>query len=214
MDNRVTKLFITIGIFLVCTAVAAEKKDVPHTEVWILDAVKDIEPEDPGENGELTLAGIDSDSDGIRDDIELYILNTYPNEKQKYTANSLLLVSIFFQTLLVSTGEEPNFSAIFTAMYLVPKRCIENDFQSVVDSRNAVHKVHARMTNTLPRIHRYLDLLDVLDQEYEDGILLIDHYKSRRALINPNCNSDPQCRKSWDKPTQFCQGGENRNIDD
>ena len=34
-------------------------------------------PPDPGSAGEQTLAGIDSDDDGIRDDVQIYIAQTY-----------------------------------------------------------------------------------------------------------------------------------------
>jgi hypothetical protein len=37
-------------------------------------------PPDPGEAGKVTLEGIDSDGDGIRDDIQRYIEITYPDE--------------------------------------------------------------------------------------------------------------------------------------
>lgn len=36
-------------------------------------------PPDPGEAGKTTLAGIDSDGDGLRDDIQRYIALTYPD---------------------------------------------------------------------------------------------------------------------------------------
>ncbi len=38
-------------------------------------------PPDPGEEGKLTLLGIDSDGDGVRDDIQRYIYFTYPNDE-------------------------------------------------------------------------------------------------------------------------------------
>ena len=37
-------------------------------------------PPDPGEAGKQTVLGIDSDNDGVRDDIQRYIYFTYPNE--------------------------------------------------------------------------------------------------------------------------------------
>jgi hypothetical protein len=37
-------------------------------------------PPDPGEAGQATLEGIDSDEDGVRDDIQRYIEVTYPEE--------------------------------------------------------------------------------------------------------------------------------------
>ncbi len=39
-------------------------------------------PPDPGEEGKLTLLGIDSDGDGVRDDIQRYIYITYPDEEK------------------------------------------------------------------------------------------------------------------------------------
>ncbi len=37
-------------------------------------------PPDPGEAGKETVAGIDSDNDGVRDDIQRWIVLTYPDE--------------------------------------------------------------------------------------------------------------------------------------
>ncbi|MDP6583402.1 MAG: hypothetical protein QF535_02015, partial [Anaerolineales bacterium] len=39
-------------------------------------------PPDPGEEGKLTLLGIDSDEDGVRDDIQRYIYFTYPDDEK------------------------------------------------------------------------------------------------------------------------------------
>ncbi|MHC4320715.1 MAG: hypothetical protein ACYST3_00370 [Planctomycetota bacterium] len=39
-------------------------------------------PPDPGEEGKVTLLGIDSDGDGVRDDIQRYIYFTYPDEEK------------------------------------------------------------------------------------------------------------------------------------
>ena len=43
-------------------------------------------PPDPGEAGKATLAGIDSDADGIRDDIQRYIALTYPDSQKTRAA--------------------------------------------------------------------------------------------------------------------------------
>ncbi len=43
----------------------------------VMDSVIDLPP-DPGEAGKATLLGIDSDNDGVRDDIQRYIALTYP----------------------------------------------------------------------------------------------------------------------------------------
>lgn len=43
-------------------------------------------PPDPGEAGKQTLLGIDSDGDGIRDDVQRYIYLTYPGEPKVQAA--------------------------------------------------------------------------------------------------------------------------------
>jgi len=39
-------------------------------------------PPDPGAAGKETLAGIDSDNDGVRDDVQRWIVMTYPNSQK------------------------------------------------------------------------------------------------------------------------------------
>ncbi len=51
-----------------------------RTEGKIIDGVK--LPPDPGEEGKKTLAGIDSDKDGIRDDVQIAIYERYPSNPE------------------------------------------------------------------------------------------------------------------------------------
>ncbi len=43
-------------------------------------------PPDPGAAGKATLAGIDSDNDGVRDDVQCWIALTYPNSQKTRAA--------------------------------------------------------------------------------------------------------------------------------
>jgi hypothetical protein len=54
-------------------------------------------PPDPGDAGKATLLGIDSDMDGVRDDIQRYISLTYPN--QTNLQNALLQLSRTYQLI-------------------------------------------------------------------------------------------------------------------
>jgi len=45
-------------------------------------------PPDPGAAGKLTLAGIDSDNDGVRDGVQRWIVMTYPNSQKTRAALS------------------------------------------------------------------------------------------------------------------------------
>jgi hypothetical protein len=70
------------------TATSADTFTIRQNRTAIFDPVSlqyDIEvthdenglPPDPGEAGKLTLEGIDSDGDGVRDDVQIYIALTY-----------------------------------------------------------------------------------------------------------------------------------------
>ncbi|MEN7982545.1 MAG: hypothetical protein ABFQ65_03800 [Nanoarchaeota archaeon] len=43
-------------------------------------------PPDPGEEGKRTLEGIDSDGDGVRDDVQIAIYHRYPDDEMKRAA--------------------------------------------------------------------------------------------------------------------------------
>ena len=62
-------------------------------------------PPDPGEAGKQTLLGIDSDSDGVRDDIQRYIYFTYPDEEKVRLA--LTQIAMEYQGLL-SQANDPD----------------------------------------------------------------------------------------------------------
>src|SRR2546430_1155332 len=52
-------------------------------------------PADPGEAGKRTLEGIDSDRDGLRDDVQRWIFARYPNDVSK--RNSLRQMALAIQ---------------------------------------------------------------------------------------------------------------------
>jgi len=60
-------------------------------------------PPDPGEVGKQTLLGIDSDGDGVRDDIQRWIYLTYPDEEKVHLA--LTQYAIDYQELLAQAND-------------------------------------------------------------------------------------------------------------
>ena len=62
-------------------------------------------PPDPGDAGKATLEGIDSDGDGVRDDIQRYIVLTYP-DSEKTRAGLTQYARAVQQTLLDADDEE------------------------------------------------------------------------------------------------------------
>ncbi len=59
--------------------------NVTNSEYYCM--TDDEEPKDPGELGKKNLLGIDSDMDGVRDDVEIWINNSTSNSPSKYMYN-------------------------------------------------------------------------------------------------------------------------------
>ena len=112
----------------------------------------DALPPDPGEAGKLTLAGIDSDGDGIRDDIQRYIALTYP-DSQKTRAGLRQMVFALQKILLESPDEE---SALNNTEAL--HRASECNWY--IHSEHSIKMLDALMAeylNTVERSRAYLD---------------------------------------------------------
>jgi hypothetical protein len=60
-------------------------------------------PPDPGEQGKVTVAGIDSDNDGIRDDVQRHIVLTYEDEA---TRDALFQIARPHLESLVQAGDK------------------------------------------------------------------------------------------------------------
>lgn len=63
-------------------------------------------PPDPGEAGKATLQGIDTDQDGVRDDVERYIAYTYPVPSDAPTRAALTQFAIPLQAALLDASNE------------------------------------------------------------------------------------------------------------
>lgn len=96
------------GVIQLRQATVGENQKViakPLPIVLVITEQKDIEglPPDPGNAGKQTLLGIDSDSDGVRDDIQRYIYFTYPDNEKVRVA--LSQAAIEYQGLLAQSND-------------------------------------------------------------------------------------------------------------
>lgn len=92
-------------------------------------------PPDPGEAGKLTIEGIDSDNDGVRDDIQRYIALTYENES---TRKALTKYAKAQQSFLLSDDNK--------------EKAIENV------------KIRSKATGCLRLIHSFDEAYQILDE--------------------------------------------------
>ena len=61
-------------------------------------------PPDPGRAGKATLAGIDSDHDGVRDDVQRWIATTFPDSEKTRAAVTQMAKAM--QSMLLSAEDE------------------------------------------------------------------------------------------------------------
>lgn len=71
-----------LGIYDGTIHVRSGNRTIPDTLKITLTISDQTLPPDPGEAGKATIEGIDADLDGVRDDIQRYIVLTYPDSEK------------------------------------------------------------------------------------------------------------------------------------
>ena len=136
-------------------------------------------PPDPGEAGKATIEGIDSDQDGLRDDIQRYIALNYPDSQK--TRDSLKELTLVTQKALLESHDErkslDNADEMTRAteclLYIHPRR----------SGYEIDNLLLAEFLNTIERSRAYLDYNDKLGGHIFRG-KRIDEYKT-------SCKFDP-----------------------
>jgi len=135
-------------------------------------------PPDPGEAGKATLEGIDSDGDGLRDDIQRYIVLTYPDSQKTRTAMRQFAIALN-KAILESPDEE---SALINTEFMHrASECLW-----YIHSRQSIKMsdfLMAEYLNTLERSKAYLEYNSMLGGNVFGG-KDIDEYRS-------SCTFDP-----------------------
>jgi hypothetical protein len=111
-------------------------------------------PPDPGDAGKTTLEGIDSDKDGVRDDVQRYIALTYPAPEDKPLRAALREYAAFQQPFLMETDDkfktianaENRAKQIDCVLYLRPD-----------DGQAGLVNLRAEYLNTESRTRTYLN---------------------------------------------------------
>ncbi len=135
-------------------------------------------PPDPGEAGKATLEGVDSDNDGIRDDIQRYIALTYPDSAKTRAALRQFTLAMH-KAMLESPDED---SALNNTELM--HRALECFFYiHSEDSFEMTDLLMAEYLNTVDRSRAYLDYNDKLGGHVFGG-KDFDEYKT-------SCTFDP-----------------------
>lgn len=123
-------------------------------------------PPDPGEAGKATLAGIDFDNDGVRDDIQRYIAMTYPNSAK--TRAALTQYAKVVQNAILDANDKQK-SVQHGQEVSEASECLTYVLGSVIPSRQAKTALRPIILNTDARTKVYLTYNDQLGGEVFPG---------------------------------------------
>lgn len=126
-------------------------------------------PPDPGEAGKATLLGIDSDNDGVRDDIQRYIYFSYSDEEKVILA--LTEVAKQFQILLLHSSDP---EAAFNNATAMARHGECLDFIKGEAAGDILAALRAEILNTRERSLAYITYSDNLAGEIILGRPLSD----------------------------------------
>jgi hypothetical protein len=153
-------------------------------------------PPDPGDAGRVTIEGIDSDSDGLRDDIQRFIFLHYTNEET--TQNTLIDVATTLQNSFTSATKD---EAIQTAelldraaeclIYATSKRAGENQISlDTIENAQDIHnELLSQVVNTEDRLNAYLNHQNFLGGETFSSAAMTQESLKESCTFNVNQGS-------------------------
>lgn len=138
-------------------------------------------PPDPGEAGKQTLEGIDSDRDGVRDDVQRYIVLNYLDSAK--TRAALMQYAKAVQATLPEADDKQasldNEKEVSGAMY-----CLFYIVGNAYESGPVSEMLHKEIVNTQERKSAY----DHYDDQLSGGVFYAPQIDQRASfcIFNPN----------------------------
>lgn len=112
-------------------------------------------PPDPGEAGKRTLEGINSDHDGLRDDLQRWIYARFPNDPKKRAA--LKQWAIHYQKTLFLKHNKSDMEED-SKRGEKASRCLFDTFSDPDEAYDEGKYIQAKVINTKERTERYLEV--------------------------------------------------------
>ncbi len=137
-------------------------------------------PPDPGEAGKTTLQGIDSDNDGVRDDVQRFIKSSYPNSLPQRRA-----ATQFAKNIMVSLRAEDAATSevhAWAAKDLRNSECLDFLFGGFSIAVNEQSKIKQAVLNTDARNRTHLRWLKHMGGFY--GSLVSDGQEASTCDFN------------------------------
>lgn len=112
-------------------------------------------PKDPGPAGKTIIEGIDADGDCVRDDIENYIAQKYPNSDQqkarKYLFEFAKYLGLFLHPALTRTMAD-----YYAHKMYISTECARRELGDKPTTTKDLDMIFAKFHNTLDRSYRYI----------------------------------------------------------
>jgi hypothetical protein len=151
--RSVTRAMLSLGLLLVAVgANSAETKTGTVAEL----------PADPGAAGGKTLAGIDANGNGVRDDIELYVAANFGKDEK--VMGVLANMAISFQHGMLATSDSESSKAY--SMLLRSGECLQSIGERVMAYSKELQKIDTMLTNTPQREQAWLAHTKRLENMY------------------------------------------------
>ena len=164
----------------------AEVEKIHATKLTVDDVMGKSLPPDPGAEADKTVAGIDANKNGIRDDVELAIFKEYPNSAKTRAVllqYALALQMEAVQTIVnketvIATIQEEDRADICIADMLVPRKSPESsrnysDIEKIDRFTDFIKKIQINTserekfrTNFYEKIGSYNSLPNICDIDY------------------------------------------------
>ena len=120
-------------------------------------------PPDPGEDGKLTIEGIDFDDDGVRDDVQRFIAFTYEDDD---LAQELLFDYARAQQKFILSKDKDEALENIVAEFLITE-CIFYLYPN--EAMAMTNEIEGEMTNTKERVLEYMSMGSYLGGETFEG---------------------------------------------
>ena len=137
-------------------------------------------PPDPQDAGKKTIEGIDSDNDCVRDDIEIFIAQKYPDFNQQKVRKFLFDYAKFLG-LFLQQGLSRETAQYYSKSMFISLECARRELGDTPNTSKSLDEIFAKFHNTIPRSYKYI----------ENNSLLGGTNSEIPATINCNYTGDP-----------------------
>jgi len=179
MRRSIPSAVVCLVLLAGCSSPPNQEKQL---EAQVDPAVLAALPPDPGDAGKKTMAGIDTDHDGVRDDVQRWIAIHYSNSEKTRAALKQKAKAL---QAFIEDGNDPAKARRDAVAIDKASECLASFAD---DAYYINHDFDAVVLNTYPRLTAYLDI----DKKY-GGAPTSD---SRRGHWKQSCDFNPDAMKN------------------